>query len=197
MGRRILCYGDSNTYGYDPRSYLGGRYPQAVRWTALLQAQGWDVVNAGENGRFIPRNDWEIESLAQMLRRQEPDITTVMLGTNDLLQTPAMSAADCAGRMERFLRTLLEQAPPCKLLLVAPPTVTLGAWVDNPKIVETSQCLGAHYRAAAQTLGITFADAGDWKVELTYDGVHFSELGHRAFFLGLSRQLAAEISSEA
>ena len=23
----LLCYGDSNTYGFDPRSYFGGRYP--------------------------------------------------------------------------------------------------------------------------------------------------------------------------
>ena len=22
----VICFGDSNTYGYDPRSYLGGRY---------------------------------------------------------------------------------------------------------------------------------------------------------------------------
>ena len=40
MCRRLLCYGDSNTYGYDPRSYLGGRYPQSVRWTALLRDMG-------------------------------------------------------------------------------------------------------------------------------------------------------------
>ena len=23
---KILCFGDSNTYGYDPRGYFGGRY---------------------------------------------------------------------------------------------------------------------------------------------------------------------------
>lgn len=34
--REILCYGDSNTYGYDPREPLGGRYPTAVRWTGRL-----------------------------------------------------------------------------------------------------------------------------------------------------------------
>ena len=34
MRRRLLCYGDSNTYGYDPRSYLGGRYPDSIRWPA-------------------------------------------------------------------------------------------------------------------------------------------------------------------
>ncbi len=62
MGHRIVCYGDSNTYGYDPRSYLGGRYPETVRWTALLSADGWTVINEGENGRSIPRLEREIEA---------------------------------------------------------------------------------------------------------------------------------------
>ncbi len=62
MGHRIVCYGDSNTYGYDPRSYLGGRYPEAVRWTALLNTEGREVINEGQNGRPIPRLEREIEA---------------------------------------------------------------------------------------------------------------------------------------
>ena len=41
---KILCFGDSNTYGFDPRGYLGGRYPVTVRWTGRLQETGYDVV---------------------------------------------------------------------------------------------------------------------------------------------------------
>lgn len=190
MGCRILCYGDSNTYGYDPRSCLGGRYPERVRWTSLLQSQGWEVFNAGQNGRSIPRNDWEIEPLIQTLCRHEPDITTVMLGTNDLLQSPGISSPDCAERMARFLSVLLDQAPPFRFLLITPPPMTLGAWVDDPKIVETSQSLGTHYQTAAQKLGIAFANADDWNIELTYDGVHFSERRHWAFFSGLCKRLS-------
>lgn len=189
MGRRILCYGDSNTYGYDPRSCLGGRYPGSVRWTALLQTQGWDILNAGQNGRSIPQNGWEIETLAQMIRRQQPEIITVMLGTNDLLQNPVLSAAGCGDRMEWLLTTLLKRVPFLQPLLIAPPPMTLGAWVDDPKIVETSQRLGAQYQGLAQKLGIAFADANDWNVELTYDGVHFSERGQRAFFMGIGKRL--------
>lgn len=189
MGRRIFCYGDSNTYGYDPRSCLGGRYSESVRWTALLQAQGWDIFNAGQNGRSIPRNGWEIEMLVQMLRRYQPDIVTVMLGSNDLLQAPALSAAGCGERMERFLAALLKQAPSCQLLLIAPPPMALGAWVDDSKIVETSQHLGSQYQSVAQKLGIAFADANGWNVELTFDGVHFSERGHWAFFAGIGKRL--------
>lgn len=189
MGYRILCYGDSNTYGYDPRSCLGGRYPESVRWTTLLQAQGWDIFNAGQNGRSIPRNTWEIESLAQMIRRQQTEIVTVMLGSNDLLQDPALSAAGCGERMEQFLTALLEQAPPCRVLLIAPPPMTMGAWVDDPKIVETSHRLGMQCQALAQKLGVAFANANDWDVELAYDGVHFSECGHSAFFAGIGKRL--------
>lgn len=178
MGHRIFCYGDSNTYGYDPRSCLGGRYPESVRWTALLQTQGWDIFNAGQNGRSIPRNSREVESLAQVICRQQPDIVTVMLGSNDLLQDPALSAAGCGERMERFLAALLEQALPCRFLLIAPPSMVLGAWVDDPKIVETSQRLGSQYQGVAQKLNVAFADANAWGVELTYDGVHFLERGH-------------------
>lgn len=190
MGYRILCYGDSNTYGYDPQSCLGGRYPESVRWTALLQSQGWNIFNAGQNGRSIPRNPLEIESLAQIIHRQQPDIITVMLGTNDLLQSPGLSDANCTDRMERFIGTLLEQAPLCQFFLIAPPPMALGAWVDDPRIIETSQRLGVQYQAAAQKLGIAFADANDWNVELAYDGVHFSERGHKAFSIGISKELA-------
>ena len=129
MCRRLLCYGDSNTYGYDPRSYLGGRYPESVRWTALLNAEGWKVINKGENGRSIPRLNQEIETAVQTARGIETDILTVMLGSNDLLQGAGLSAEVCGERMERFLRAILMQTQGSpKILLVAPPPMAAGAW---------------------------------------------------------------------
>ena len=48
----IICFGDSNTYGYDPRSYLGGRYNPDSRWVDILaEKTGWTVCNMGQNGR--------------------------------------------------------------------------------------------------------------------------------------------------
>ena len=32
---RILCYGDSNTWGYNAET--GDRFPDNVRWTGVLQ----------------------------------------------------------------------------------------------------------------------------------------------------------------
>ena len=170
---RIVCFGDSNTYGYDPRSYFGGRYPAEVRWVdRLARVTGWAVVNAGENGREIPRGPVSLPQADRLL---------VMLGTNDLLQGADVDTA--AARMEAFLTRLPVAGE--HLLLIAPPPLRLGAWVDTPALVDASAALAARYRTLAHRLGIRFADAGAWEIGLTFDGVHFTEDGHRAFADGL------------
>ncbi len=192
MRQKILCYGDSNTYGYDPRSYLGERYPKDVRWTGILEAAGWEVVNQGENGRSIPRLDWEMEAVTRAIQTAEPDLLLVMLGSNDLLQRPGLPAEVCGQKMERFLSALLAEAPAgLRILLIAPPSMEPGAWVPDPALIRESKRLAECYEALANRLGIAFADAGKWNVELTFDGVHFSEVGHRAFAAGLSEVLKA------
>ena len=45
---KILCFGDSNTYGYDPRSFLDDRYPADVRWNPDLSALDFSLVEATE-----------------------------------------------------------------------------------------------------------------------------------------------------
>ena len=186
MGQGILCYGDSNTYGYDPRSYLGGRYPKDVRWTGKLETAGWEIINQGENGRSIPRLDSEIEAVARAVQEAKPEVLTVMLGSNDRLQRPGLTAEVCGQRMERCLSALLAEVPAgLKVLLIAPPPMEPGVWVPDPALIWESHRLADCYETLAKRLGIFFADAGKWDVELTFDGVHFSEAGQRAFTVGL------------
>ena len=55
MNKQILFYGDSNTYGYDPRGFFGGRYAPENRWTDILAKElrnMWDVYAEGRNGRM-------------------------------------------------------------------------------------------------------------------------------------------------
>ena len=182
--KRILCYGDSNTYGYDPRSFLGDRYPADVRWTGLLAADlGIPVHNSGQNGRTIPRTEWALEQAAQF--PAGTDLAVIMLGSNDLLQTSGFTARDTAARMENFLWHLLVRSDVGAILLISPPPMRTGAWVTEERLLTESARLAREYEALARRLGIRFADAGQWDVELVFDGVHFSEAGHRAFARGL------------
>lgn len=169
---RILCIGDSNTYGYDPRSYLGSRYPSDVRWTDRLT--GHEVINRGVNGLTVPR---EHSKYAGMIRMHEPDLTTVMLGTNDLCS--GLSAEEIAGRMENFIEALSSEGR--QILLISPPILQLGDWVVDEDYMIESQDLGEQYRRIAAAKGCLFADSAEWDIDISFDGVHFSPEGHERF----------------
>lgn len=179
---RMLCYGDSNTYGYDPRGFFGDRYPKESRWVDIIaQKLGWQIQNAGENGREIPSHSFPYQRAGELLAQCAPDVFAIMLGTNDLLR--GLTAAETCCRMEAFLRYL---QPKCgQTLLIAPPPMKRGAWVTEDSLMEESIKLAIEYQALSQELGIAFVDAGQWNVALTFDGVHFTEAGHRAFAQGL------------
>ena len=56
--KTILCYGDSNTWGYIPGT--GNRYPRQVRWTGVLQnllGEKFHVIEEGLNGRTTVMDD--------------------------------------------------------------------------------------------------------------------------------------------
>ena len=180
---RILCFGDSNTYGYDPRGFFGDRYDDRNRWVDLAAKQtGHEMINAGVNGRQIPRP----ASVPRLLRELESaDIFLIMLGTNDLLQ--GASAKEAAARMETFLRPLL---PYCKqVLLAAPPPMKRGAWVPTDELVCDSIRLAEEYRLLTGRMNLPFVDTRHWNIALAFDGVHFTEEGHRRFANRLTEYL--------
>lgn len=147
---KVICFGDSNTYGYDPRGYFGGRYEGGSRWVNILAAEtGWTICNMGENGREIPS--------AAPAFLTETDLLIVMLGTNDLLQGRRPKAT--AERMERFL-TGLELARG-KIPLFALPSRSPREWVPGQMLIAASRT----FAGCCRTL------AGRWNVSPAYDGV--------------------------
>ena len=167
---KVICFGDSNTYGYDSRDYFGGRYNADCRWVDILAAKtGWTVLNMGQNGREIPTAAPAVSA--------DTDLLIIMLGTNDLLQ--GRSPEQAAERLERFLATVpLDRS---KILLIAPPPMALGEWVLSRQLIDDSHTFARLCQALAERMDIRFADAGNWDIPLAYDGVHFTEQGHIIF----------------
>ena len=165
---KVVCYGDSNTFGYDPRGYFGGQYD--APWPEILAEKlGCTVLNWGENGREIPKTPVSFP--------EDTDLLIIMLGTNDLLQGASPEAA--CEKMERFLESVTLDRE--KILLLAPPPMQLGVWVSNQVLIDDSVTFAEYCKALAARLGIRFADAGEWNIPLSYDGVHMTEEGHRYF----------------
>ena len=175
---KVVCFGDSNTYGYDPRSYLGGRYDEGSRWPDILAREcGWKLCNWGENGRTIPLDFPQLPL--------DADLFIVMLGTNDLLQ--GMSPQAVSTKMEHFVSGLKLERD--KILLISPPPMSRGTWVPDESLISASLLLESLYRSIAGRFGIRFAGTAAWNIELAYDGVHFTRQGHCEFALKLLKEI--------
>ena len=143
----------------------------------IEQALRSAVYNMGQNGREIPS--------AAPAFPADTDLLIIMLGINDLLQ--GRSPEKSAERLEQFLSDI--SLDPSKVLLIAPPPVTLGAWVPSAKLIDDSRTFARLCQTLVERTGIRFADAGKWDIPLAYDGVHFTEQGHKAFAAGLLEEL--------
>lgn len=113
MAGTIICYGDSNTYGYDPQLGGSGRYEENSRWTGILKQQLEEKLeNHGICGRCIPHLKSQIETACAevqgWLEREGQIELWIMLGTNDLLQKKRFKAEDVALRMDMFIEKLLK-----------------------------------------------------------------------------------------
>ena len=64
-----------------------------------------------------------------------------------------------------------------------------GQWVERPELVTESRNLGKEYKRTAARLGIAFTDASEWEIPTIYDGVHFTEEGHRIFAENMRKEL--------
>ena len=120
--RRIVCFGDSNTYGFSP--FDGSRYSADVRWTGVLDkllGEKFEVVNEGKNARTIAFDDPYNEGcngmadIGSCIDANAPfDLMIIMLGTNDLKayfeSTPQM-IADNLLKMCELVREKIEFSP--------------------------------------------------------------------------------------
>lgn len=204
--RTILCYGDSNTWGYDPAS--GKRFPFEVRWTGVLSRElgnGYRVIEEGLNGRTTRWDDPispgrnGLAYLAPCLESHHPlDMVLIMLGTNDLKQRFNLSASDIAesagalaGTARQVARNAAGQPP--HVLLIAPPAVTTLTGFDEmfTGAEAKSRLFSRYYRMAAGWNGASFFDAGSVIESSLLDGIHFEADAHRA----LGQALAHEVRS--
>lgn len=191
MTKTILFYGDSNTYGYDPRSFFGDRFPREIRWTSRLSAAAekeWKIFAEGMNGREIPSGKYELQHVFSLLQagaeEHSPDWFAVMLGTNDLFSTyPDFSADRVSDKMAQFLDQIKEAAPQVSVLLIAPPAIGRedASSLEEQLLYRESLQLGALYEQLAQQRGLAFVNTAGWNIPMGFDGVHFLEEGHRIF----------------
>ena len=112
MKKRILCFGDSLTWGYDPVTCM--RFDDDTRWTGVLQnlaGTGAVIIEEGQNGRTIATDD-PTKGFKNGLTYVIPCVEShkpldLMIITNDgiIIRTP-MEAIRSIGRTTKGVRVM-------------------------------------------------------------------------------------------
>ena len=197
----ILCYGDSNTWGY--QASTAERLGRWERWPGVLQRELGDdvhVIEEGQNGRTtvfdVPfeadRNG--LTYLPVSLQTHHPlDLVVIDLGTNDLF-LPGVNAYHAARGAIKLAEVVLASdagradGAPLVLVVVPPPFAPLGQWdqAASPGAEAESQRLSRAFVDAAAAVkeedGITvpLLDLRDHVTSSPIDGIHFEADGHRS-----------------
>ena len=215
MRKRILCFGDSNTYGYIP---LGGRYDEDVRWPTVmagLLGDGYTVIEEGLNGRTCVFDDpvsggykSGVGYLPPCLMTHNPlDAVILMLGTNDAKSRFHMSAIDIGRAMTQLITTAKQYAldangSPSKIIVVSPPPLReeamnrLDQSIFGAESAEASRALAREYRLHAKLMHCEFLDAGKFAGVSEKDGIHLTAEGHICLARAMAEKALAVLQPE-
>jgi lysophospholipase L1-like esterase len=200
--KTILCYGDSNTWGWTP--VTGERYGKDERWPGVLAevlGDKFDIIEEGLNGRTTvwddPIEGWKNGKtyLIPCLNTHKPlDLVIILLGTNDLksyFSLPAYAIAKGAGTLVKMVlqsETGRDGSSPDVLLLAPPPMGHLDA--DREEFFkegrEKSSKFSKFYKEVADTLGCRYFDTSQVIVSSDLDGGHLEKSEHKKLGLALA-----------
>ena len=197
MKKRILCFGDSNTYGYTPD---GDRYDEEVRWPtrmARLLGDGYAVIEEGLNGRTCVFDDpveggyrSGVAYLPPCVMSHNPlDLVILMLGTNDTKARFSASAVNIGRAMSQLVRAAgeyaLDAAGKRPRILVVSPAPILDHVMQTrhagfgPQAPEVSRGLAREYRLISKLMRCDYMDAAGLTEVSQQDAVHLTAEGHR------------------
>ena len=214
--KRIMVYGDSNTWGYiGVEAGVTNRYPADVRWPGVLQAAlgpGFEVIEEGLSARTTDVADPTLPQIsgagldgtaylpAAIATHLPLDYVVIMLGTNDVKKMFNRTPMRIALGMGRLVDIVAQTkggvgtsygAP--KVLVVAPPP--LGK-VQPPERaerfaggVEKTKALPPLYEVVAKAGGAEFLDGGKFTTTDGVDGVHLLPANHKALGLGIAAKI--------
>lgn len=191
---RILCYGDSNTFGFNAED--GSRFPAESRWPAVMAQRlgtGARVIEEGYNGRTIlDVNPFDellngTEHFPFCIENHNPlDLIIVYLGINDLFLTSNMEVRRVAESLGSLIsiageRSRNREGDPARVLIIAPPPVNPAmTYADYyAREIENSLQFSAEYERVAKVYGCLFIDAGSVIQAMESDGVHLDAKNHR------------------
>ena len=215
MTKKILTFGDSNTYGTPPmltRDGNSARYGENIRWPMIMQNYlnpDWKVIEEGLPGRTTSLPDPEMGDhmngqlgLKIALDSHGPiDLLVIMLGTNDSKIQFGLEAKQIASGLASLLNIantpdMQRKHNNFEILIITPPQVkeqnALEKIFFNAK--EKTAALDHFYSQIAEKYEPNKINAGDFIETSETDGVHFEPEAHKILGKTVADYILANLS---
>lgn len=191
--KKILCFGDSNTWGHDPADGAQLSY----RWTTGLAQMlpDYEITIDGACGRStkfdVPdmsdSNGIDVFRERYINTENDFDLIIIMLGTNDQLNFFDCTAKETAETIGAYVREYrLKHGNKTEFLIISPILIRACALkhpifgtLYSEKSVEASKNFAGSFSDMADTENAHFLDAGSIAKASDTDGIHMDIKEHR------------------
>ena len=202
----ILCYGDSNTWGYVPQTDYTlprARYPRDVRWPGVLQAllgRNFYIIEEALNSRttnldyaIAPDRNGKTYLLPCLYSHSPLDLVVLSLGGNDTKTYFNRSAEQIRDGLSELVDIIQSSAYGADMIH-APQVLITTSVIPFPfveefqdengekflrGVLEKSQKLLGLYAELAEEKGCHFLDLSETVLPSRVDGVHYDEIAHK------------------
>ena len=197
--KHILCFGDSNTFGWDPDGLT--RFDQKTRWPGLLSdllGSDYHVIEEGLGGRTTAFNDPDAcgkygkEYLYPCVQSHQPlDLVIIMLGTNDMKAVYSSTAQGIGDGLEELIKLLQTPAvwdtlTPPEILIISPVHIgdhllktPFSELFGGVKGIALSKELAEVFHQLANKYNCAFLDAAQYAEPSDTDAIHMNQENHK------------------
>ena len=195
----IVCYGDSNTFGYSPKD--GSRFDKNTRWTSVLQKNlesEYKVINEGMCDRtgFVNNPKGFLFSASKhfpkyIIESENIDVLILWIGTNDLQFQYDISIDTIERGLENLIK--LAKTKVKRIIIISPvilnEKILHGAFnyqFDKTSIIKSTK-VGAVYQKVAKIYNCEYFDINEYIKPSDIDGLHYDENSHKIIADKLSK----------
>ena len=189
--KKIICYGDSNTFGLNPEDF--SRYDENTRWTSILQknlGSEYKVINEGMPNRtgFVDNPEGILYSAQKhfpetLLKIDSFDTLILAIGTNDLMFQYNITFDTAEKGLNNLIKTAKEKM---NNIIIIPPIVLsenilngfFGSMFDKTSIVKSKE-IGEVFKKAAAENNCIYFDINEFVKPSETDGLHYTKNSHK------------------
>ena len=188
--KKILCFGDSNTFGFNPLD--GSRYLENERWSGILKEklkEKYLVIEQGCNNRSAVFDNNSIETTGYKAIKKyltkDIDIIILQIGINDMQFLYDYDLEEFKKRFKDFIGLIRKLNEKLRIILLCPNEIDeciLKSGFNlmfNQTSIEKSKYLSKIYNSISKEFNCDLLDLNSIVETSKIDGLHYDIENHQ------------------